>query len=401
MLRSTEQTVDGRWAIEKPARRKLSEGERDFARLQKGDLLLTKSSGSALHIGKTTLVDDSVARMEACYSNFMQRLRVRSSLVPKLCWYILNNSIARSQFDNLSNTTTGLANLNGSMIGELMIPVAPLDQQADIVQFLDRETAKIDALVAEQEKLIELMKEKRQAVISHAVTKGLDQRAPMKDSEIDWLAKVPAHWEVRKLSTVIDKITNGYVGPTRDILVDQGVRYLQSLHIKENRIKFDHPYFVSEAWSLDHEKSILKAGDVLIVQTGDIGQVAVVTEEFAGCNCHALIIVSPAHTILSGEWLSWVLNSEYGFHSLLAMQTGALHPHLNCGNVRDIYVPVPPLAEQHAIVRDIEQRLSRLTELSDAAEHAISLLKERRSALISAAVTGKIDVRGLVGAEAA
>ncbi len=272
-------------------------------------------------------------------------------------------------------------------------PVPPRSEQSAIAAFLDRETAKIDALVAEQEKLITLLKEKRQAVISQAVTKGLDPTVQMRDSGVEWLGAVPAHWEVRRIASVSTKITNGYVGPTRDILVEGGVRYLQSLHIKDNRIDFHQPYFVTEEWSQTHQKSILKRGDVLIVQTGDIGQVAVVPPEFDGCNCHALIIVSPLQSALTGEWLAGVLDSDYGLHSLVAIQTGALHPHLNCGNVRDIYVPVPPLTEQCAILDVLMTRRIEFDRLISEAQTLIGLLQERRSALISAAVTGQIDVR--------
>jgi type I restriction enzyme S subunit len=272
----------------------------------------------------------------------------------------------------------------------------PVPEQQTIAAFLDRETAKINALIAEQQRLIELLKEKRQAVISHAVTKGLNPDAPMKNSGIEWLGEVPAHWEVRNLSSLSTKITNGYVGPTRDILVDDGVRYLQSLHIKGNRIIFDTPYFVRQEWSDQHQKSILETGDVLIVQTGDIGQVAVVTNEFAGCNCHALIILAPIKNIVKGEWISWVLNADYGHHSLLSVQTGALHPHLNCGNIKDISIPLPPIDEQTEIVSYVINELNGFDELVDEARRGIELLKERRTALISAAVTGKIDVRGLV-----
>lgn len=271
-----------------------------------------------------------------------------------------------------------------------------IEEQVLISRFLSIETAKLDNLMAEQEKLIALLKEKRQAVIAHAVTKGLDPTVPMKESGIEWLGTVPESWDVKRLSSISNKITNGYVGPTRDILLDEGVRYLQSLHIKKNEIRFNEPYFVSLQWSLDHQKSILQTGDVLIVQTGDIGQVAVVTEEFEGCNCHALIIVSPLRTVILGEWLSWVLNSEYGFHSLLSIQTGALHPHLNCGNVKELFIPVPPLETQAEAIKYLATETSKFDELISTAQSAIDLLKERRTALISAAVTGQIDVRGLV-----
>jgi type I restriction enzyme, S subunit len=129
---------------------------------------------------------------------------------------------------------------------------------------------------------------------------------------------------VRKISSLSTKITNGYVGPTRDTLVDDGVRYLQSLHIKDNSIRFDTPYFVREDWSAQHSKSILEAGDVVIVQTGDIGQVAVVPDDYAGCNCHALIIVSPVRSLVSGDWIAWVLDADNGHHSLLSIQTSEL-----------------------------------------------------------------------------
>lgn len=210
VLRSTEQTVDGRWQLDDPAHRSLSSSNKAAALLETGDLLVTKSSGSALHIGKTTLVTAEIASLECCYSNFMQRIRVSAAFSPKLAWYVMNNELARRQFDFLSNSTTGLANLNGTMIGQIITPIPTVEEQAAIVTFLDRETAKIDALVAEQEKLIDLLKEKRQAVISHAVTKGLDPSVPMKDSGVEWLGEVPAHWEIRRIKHLAETLEQGW-----------------------------------------------------------------------------------------------------------------------------------------------------------------------------------------------
>ena len=216
VLRSTEQAVDGRWQIEEPAKRLLSPAEESAALLAEGDLLLTKSSGSSLHIGKTSLVDADVAAMKCCYSNFMQRLRMKSTLSPKLAWYFLNNDIARKQFDLLSNSPTGLANLNASIIGHVVLPSPPPEEQPYLTSFLDHETAKIDALIAEQQRLIELLQEKRQAVISHAVTKGLNPDAPMKDSGIEWLGEVPEHWDVRKLRTLAEIVRGSSPRPAGD-----------------------------------------------------------------------------------------------------------------------------------------------------------------------------------------
>ncbi len=225
VLRSTEQTIDGRWRIDDPATRKLTESDIKSALLIEGDLLLTKSSGSSLHIGKTTLVSQEIAAMRCCYSNFMQRIRTKASYMPELAWYVLNNDLARLQADLLSNSTTGLANLNGTMVGQIVIPVPPLTEQTQIAAFLDRETEKIDALVAEQRRLMELLKEKRQAVISHAVTKGLNPDAPLKPSGIEGLGDVPEHWECRKVKSVSTFTTSGPRGcpPARSWL-DYGPR---------------------------------------------------------------------------------------------------------------------------------------------------------------------------------
>lgn len=332
-----------------------------------------------------------LATMDVCTNQGCKALVPQCGEESRFAAYAL--SIAGPALNVRGKGTTFLE-LSGDELASFRLAFPGVDEQRAVTTFLDRETAKIDALIAEQEKLLALLAEKRQAVISHAVTRGLDPNAPMKDSGIPWLGEVPAQWEIRSISSLSTKITNGYVGPTRDVLVEEGIRYLQSLHIKGNTIRFDQPYYVRKEWSDDHAKSILETGDVLIVQTGDIGQSAVVTDEFAGCNCHALIIVAPVRTELDGRWLSWVLNSDYGFHSLLSIQTGALHPHLNCGNVKGLYIPLPSLSEQQRIVEYIRSVASQYEALTTDVEQAITLLRERRSALISAAVTGKIDVRG-------
>lgn len=395
VLRSTEQTVDGYWKIGDPAVRSLSKHEKSSALLKTDDLLLTKSSGSSLHIGKTTIVTEDISSLKCCYSNFMQRLRMNNKLKSKLVWYLLNNNIVREQFEYLSSTTTGLANLNASIIGEVILPISSIEEQNKVVNFLDHETAQIDTLIEKQQTLIQLLKEKRQAVISHAVTKGLNPDAPMKDSGVEWLGEVPEHWNVSAISKLTQKITNGYVGPTRDILVKQGVPYVQATHIKRGSVNFDDAYFVTDSWSRKHSKSILKKGDVLVVQTGaGTGDIGLVTAREEGYNCHALIILQPRANLILGSYLSLILQSSYGYAVLYSIRTGGMHPHLNCGEVRYVKVPTPTINEQQEIVEYIESMKSKFDELTRSAQQAIQLMQERRTALISAAVTGKIDVRG-------
>lgn len=295
---------------------------------------------------------------------------------------------------NASENIYGAKLLNQELIRGASFSLPPPDEQTAIATFLDHETGKIDTLIAEQEQLIALLAEKRQATISHAVTKGLNPDVPMKDSGVAWLGKVPAHWEIRSIAKATTKITNGYVGPTRDILIDDGVPYVQATHIKGGRVNFGQDYFVSEEWSNAHAKSILGEGDVLIVQTGaGTGDVGLVSSGESGFNCHALIILSSEKSILHGSYLAAILESAYGRAKLASIQTGAMHPHLNCGEVKFVEIPLPPVKEQTEIMALVKSVTTSLDALAAEASQGIALLKERRSALIAAAVTGQIDVR--------
>lgn len=170
VLRSTEQTVDGYWAISDPALRTLSQTERQNTRLREGDLIVTKTSGSFKHVGKTTLVDNEVAEGGYGFGNFMQRLRLKSTMIPKFLWWFMRTDQARSWINLVATTSTGLMNLNGSTLGRMEVPLPSLVEQREIADHLDRETAKIDALIAKAERFIELAQERRAALITAAVT---------------------------------------------------------------------------------------------------------------------------------------------------------------------------------------------------------------------------------------
>ncbi len=176
VLRSTEQTVDGRWQIKNPAKRSLSPKELRGATLNTGDLVITKSSGSSLHIGKTCLVTKDVAALQPCFSNFMQRLRPCKTVDPRLIYYLLNSPAGRQQLVFNSNTTTGLANLNGTILGNVWIAVPPQNEQLEIAQLLDQQTAKINALIGLGLHRVSLLTEYRSALIFAAITGKIDVR---------------------------------------------------------------------------------------------------------------------------------------------------------------------------------------------------------------------------------
>ena len=390
VLRSTEQTVDGRWQLDDPAPRKLSEADIDGSLLVEGDLLLTKSSGSSLHIGKTTLVTPEIAAMRCCYSNFMQRIRTRPSFSPKLAWHVLNNDLARRQFDLLSNSTTGLANLNGTMIGQIVVPVPPLLEQTQIAAFLDRETAKIDELVAEQRRLMELLKEKRQAVISHAVTQGLNPNAPMKPSGIEWLGDVPAHWGISPLkyvatynNEVLDEIT---AADTEIVYVDiSSVDGVYGIKTKETILFSDAP---------SRARRRVRHGDVIVstVRTylKAIARIRAPEENLIVSTGFA--VIRPRDE-LTPDFLGHLLFASYFIEQVIARSTGVSYPAINASELVAIPVTVPPPDEQAKIAVFLDTELAKLDTLTAEAQRAIDLLQERRTALISAAVTGQIDVR--------
>ncbi len=387
VLRSTEQTVGGLWKIEDPAYRRILPLEKAEALLAVGDLLVTKSSGSSLHIGKTSLVTEEIAAMGCCYSNFMQRLRLKPSFIPKFAWYVMNNDLARIQLDYLSNSTTGLANLNSTMIGEIIIVVPSHLEQQFITSFLDHEAGKIDALIMEQELLIDLLKEKRQAVITHAVTKGLNPDAPLKDSGIEWLGKAPEHWKITRLANLFhEAIEKGSSDlPFLSVSIHHGVsdRELDEEERDRKVIRSEDP----------ESNKRVRPGDLVynMMRAWQGGFGAVKTDG----------MVSPAYVVarpridLSTSYIELLLRTPQAIEEMRRYSRGVTDFRLRLywDSFKDICIALPPLAEMDEIINKIGVLNGNFSALITESVSMIVLLKERRSALISAAVTGKIDVR--------
>jgi len=276
----------------------------------------------------------------------------------------------------------------------------PLPEQTRIAAFLDQETEKLDKLVTEQQRLMALLKEKRQAVISHAVTKGLNPQAALKPSGIEWLGDVPAHWNVRRLKYVSPEITVGIVVEPSKYYAAEGIPALRSLNIAPGAVVLDNLVFISAEANELHTKSKLNAGDLVAVRSGQPGTTAVIPPELDGCNCIDLIIIrKPA--VGCERFLCWYLASDVAVMQFSVGSGGAIQQHFNVSTAMDLVVTVPPAKEQESIVDFINNETTKLDTLTAEAQRAIDLLQERRTALISAAVTGQIDVRQLTEKEAA
>ncbi|MFT5116841.1 MAG: type I restriction enzyme S subunit [Kiritimatiellia bacterium] len=265
------------------------------------------------------------------------------------------------------------------------------EEQQKIANFLDHETTKIDTLIEKQQQLIKLLKEKRQAVISHAVTKGLNPNAPMRDSGVEWLGEVPEHWEVKRLKHISPKIGVGLVINPSTYTRDKGVYFIFGGDVKEYYFDLSKTRRISQKDSDNLLPSRLNHRDLVSIRVGYPGITAVVTEEIDGSNCASVIVIR--HGKYNSDWLCAAMNVWIGRQQVDLVSYGAAQKQFNVADAIDFIFPVPPDDEQNKIASFVQESLNRFNTLSGKAEQQVGLLQERRTALISAAVTGKIDVR--------
>jgi type I restriction enzyme S subunit len=280
--------------------------------------------------------------------------------------------------------------------GSLFCVLPPLFEQTAIVAFLDRETGKIDELIAEQEKLITLLAEKRLATISHAVTCGLNAGAPMKDSGVAWMGEVPAHWNVIQLKHLCELLKDGtHLPPAR---VAQGIPLLSVRNISESTFSLRED---DSMISLDDFRALCRAfvpqaGDVLLAIVGaTLGKVALVPDGLGDFHIQRSLAIFRTKQLMSPKWLFYCISSGAFQRQLWENAGFSAQPGIYLGTLQNFKLPLPPLIEQVDLCEFLDGEVAKLDSLNSEASRAISLLKERRSALIAAAVTGQVDVRGV------
>lgn len=280
--------------------------------------------------------------------------------------------------------------LPSEAFNEFIVPVPSLPEQVQIATFIDRECGKLETLQAKQERLIELLKEKRQALISHTATKGLDPSAKLKPSGIEWLGDVPEHWDVMALRRILLEHRQGYY--TQSGYVDSGVKLLRITDLQAyGGIDFSDCPQVENLPEL--QPFLLRQSDFVFARTGGAGTFGLVSsikEPIA----YASYLIRFRFTARSeAEFLRYFFLSSSFQEPVKQNIHGGVNQNIHAEDIKDRYIALPPLPEQRAIVAYLDDRCGRMDALIAKAERAIALLKERRSALISAAVTGKIDVR--------
>ena len=292
------------------------------------------------------------------------------------------------------STNTALPSMTKGNLSSHLIARPPLTEQTQIAAFLDRETAKINELVAEQRRLMELLKEKRQAVISHAVTQGLNPKAPMKPSGIEWLGEVPEHWTVIPIRLVA-RLESGHT-PSRsrpDWWQDCRIPWFSLADVGQIRKDgadyiYDTKEKVSDIGLANSSARLLPKGTVMLSRTASVGFSAIMGVDMATTQDFANWICGPR---LQSEFLLYALRSMSGEFRRLMM--GSTHNTIYMPDIQSLRFALPPIDEQADIVAYLIGETEGFDILIAEAQRAIDLLQERRTALISAAVTGQIDVR--------
>lgn len=320
-------------------------------------------------------------------------LRDEKHFNAKYYLYILQMCYSLKLFFHLGQGSAHLGRwrLPTEAFNEISFPVPSFLTQSEIVNFLDSEVTKIDTLIEKQQKLIQLLKEKRQVVISHAVTKGLNPDAPMKDSGVEWLGEVPEHWNTSKLKHLTKQIVDGaHFTPT---YTDKGIPFLRVTDIHAKEINRDNVKFIPNS---EHQELIKRCkpqnGDLLVSKNGTIGIPKLVDWDWDFSIFVSLCLIK----------FSDKMNAEYAFFFFKTYQmqeqifgqikkSTVINLHLD--KIAKFVFTIPPINEQKEIVAHLNQTIGTYDKQVEKAEQMSSLLKERRTALISAAVTGKIDVR--------
>ena len=314
----------------------------------------------------------------------------------KFYYYLFNK--AKNYFDSVSTGTT-YTSVSTDDIKNISVVVPPKEHQITIATFLDQKTAKIDKLIKKNETLVELLKEKRQASISHAVTKGLAPNAKMKDSGIEWIGEIPEGWEVKRLKHLAgNDISAVQTGPFGAQLhasdyIDEGVPLILIRNVNNLWIDDSNIPKISEEKATSLSMYRLQEGDIIFSRVGSIGRIALVTKREEGWLISGQMLrIRISNPKLNNHFLLYVADSNLVSEFIEFKSVGSTRDSINTDILRNVCIPLPSLLEQKAIIQYIETTTANIDSLIQKILSQIAVLKEYRQALISNVVTGKVRV---------
>jgi type I restriction enzyme S subunit len=352
--------------------------------VQNGDLLVCEG-GEA---GRGAVVQG--LEEEAIIQNALHRVRSNKNHA-RFLEYVLRSVHTSGWFDVLCNKST-IAHFTVEKFGAMRIPFPPLKTQKLIATFLDRKTAAIDTLIAKKQRLIQLLEEKCKVLINQAVTKGSNPNVPMKDSGIPWIGKIPEHWEVKRLKYLTTKIIDGtHFTPT---YIDSGIPFLRVTDIHHNHIDWSTVKFISEIEHFELSKRCkVEKNDVLLSKNGTIGITFVVNFDRPVSIFVSLCLLKLRKNILLPKFFASLFQT-YAIEEQIAegsKKNTVTNLHLN--KICEFWIPVPPIDEQQIILDEINKAGQQIKKLIGSIELQIEKLQEYRRSLITAAVTGKLNIK--------
>ena len=271
--------------------------------------------------------------------------------------------------------------------------VPPLPEQRAIAAFLDERTARLDAAAAEDRRQADLLREQRAALISHAVTQGLDPDAPRKDSGIPWLGEIPAHWEVMRIKYLLHDIVDTE-HKTAPFYPDGEYLVVRTSNIRNGQLIFDDAKYTDfEGFVEWTQRGVPEPGDILFTREAPAGEACIVPAEVPLCIGQRTVLLRVNQNVLDSQFALWSLYSGVVEEFIELLSQGSTVDHLNMADIPNIPIVYPPLPEQRAIAAYLDEQTARIDAALAEIDAAIAHLEEYRAALIAAAVTGKIDVR--------
>ena len=306
---------------------------------------------------------------------------------------VQNTSCSRSFQGLVKGDGNGIPSSQHNGVRRHGILLPPLPTQRAIAKFLDRKTAAIDGLIEKKQKLLTLLAEKRAALINQAVTKGLDPIVPMKDSSVPWIGEIPANWHIRKLRYIASRLQGRLIVQPHLYFADEGMPIVFGYNIKNGLIDETGLSRVNFDADAAHPHARVKSGDLLTVRLGGPGMTAVVPPSLDGCHFASIMWIHQ-HPQADSQWLCHAMNSPVVQGQIDAANYGATLRQFNIADAVDWTLPFPPKQEQEDIASFLTTQLRREQGARTVLQEQLAVIREYRQALITAAVTGQLDIKG-------
>lgn len=353
--------------------------------IEKNALLMVVRSGILQHS-----IPTAVNRVSVTLNQDMKAMRFNRRVFVKYGFYLIKGNEKLLLLEWAKQGAT-VESIEQEYLANTVFPVPSLNEQQKIAEFLDHETAKIDTLIEKQQELIKLLKEKRQAVISHAVTKGLNPNAPMRDSGVEWIGEIPANWESKKLKHVAEIVDCR--NKTPEYYENGEYLVVRTTNVKNQKLELKDALYTDEKnFKIWTQRGIPPVGSILFTREAPTGEICLVPDDVKFCMGQRMMNFICKDVNYSGFLFDYLLSDCLTRH-IESVSHGSTVSHLRVEQVENIPVVVPTFDEINGIHQHIKNNKNKYKKIIRSAEQAISLMAERRTALISAAVTGQIDVR--------